>query len=197
MNISNIFRDHRVQAKIPQYFKYLDPPIICYKYNKPIRNLIFNYNKVTSDENIKESCPVSCKCANSKFLYEPAGHIVTGDLSIIKHKYIRNLLGKGPKYRIPSKIDFEKCRKVFYDSLKEYAKKWCKTEGVKDHALQDWMNLILDIVDLRIDNYNKNPHLLSTTSSNSVNRLKSILNSLHKEFVFVPADKASNNTIII
>ena len=34
LNISNIFRDHRVASKIPQYFENLDPPLICYQYKK-------------------------------------------------------------------------------------------------------------------------------------------------------------------
>ena len=46
LNISNIFRDHRVTSKIPQYFDNLDPPLICYQYKSPIRNIIFNYNQV-------------------------------------------------------------------------------------------------------------------------------------------------------
>ena len=49
LNISNIFRDHIVTSKIPQYFENLDPPLICYQYNTPIRSIIFNYNQVTSD----------------------------------------------------------------------------------------------------------------------------------------------------
>ena len=32
LNISNIFRDHRVTSKIPRYFENLDPPLICYQY---------------------------------------------------------------------------------------------------------------------------------------------------------------------
>ena len=34
LNISNIFRDHRVASKIQQYFENLDPPLICYQYKK-------------------------------------------------------------------------------------------------------------------------------------------------------------------
>ena len=34
LNISNIFIDHRVASKIPQYFENLDPPLICYQYKK-------------------------------------------------------------------------------------------------------------------------------------------------------------------
>ena len=40
LNISNIFRDHRVAYKIPQYFENLDPPLIFYQYKTPIRNII-------------------------------------------------------------------------------------------------------------------------------------------------------------
>ena len=34
LNIFNIFGDHRVTSKIPQYFENLDPPLICYQYKK-------------------------------------------------------------------------------------------------------------------------------------------------------------------
>ena len=39
-----IFRDESVQSSIPNYFKNCEVPIICYKYNKPIRGAIFNFN---------------------------------------------------------------------------------------------------------------------------------------------------------
>ena len=55
LNISNIFRDHRVTSKIPQYFENLEPPLICYQYKNPIRNIIFNYNQVTSDPDVLSS----------------------------------------------------------------------------------------------------------------------------------------------
>ena len=55
LNISNIFGDHRVTSKIPQYFENLDPPLICYQYKSPIRNIVFNYNQVTSDPDVLSS----------------------------------------------------------------------------------------------------------------------------------------------
>ena len=36
-----------------------EPPIICYKYNKPIRNTIFNFNKLVSDLDIHANTPKS------------------------------------------------------------------------------------------------------------------------------------------
>ena len=197
LNISNIFKDHRVQSKIPQYFDNLEPPMICYKYQKPVRKFIFNYNQVTSDPKVNETIPESCDCATSEFKYNPAGHIITGDLSIIKDKELRKLLCKGPKFRIPSKIDFVKCRDVLKDALDAYSKRWTKLEGVEPHALDAWKNSILDITDIRIDNFQKHPQLYKTPASTSFKRLKTKFSKLHERFVFAPADKAAKNTIII
>ena len=55
LNISNLFRDHRVTSKIHQYFENFDPPLICYQYKNPIRNIIFKYNQVTSDSDVLSS----------------------------------------------------------------------------------------------------------------------------------------------
>ena len=39
--------------------------------------------------------------SDSQFLYAPCGHIVTGDLNIVRNVKLRDLLSKGPKYREP------------------------------------------------------------------------------------------------
>ena len=48
-----------VIQSIPTYFQNSEPPIICYKYNKPIRNTIFNFNKLVSDLEIHANTPKS------------------------------------------------------------------------------------------------------------------------------------------
>ena len=48
---------------IPTYFQNSEPPIIGYKYNKPIRkflfNTIFNFNKLVSELDIHANTPKS------------------------------------------------------------------------------------------------------------------------------------------
>ena len=197
LNISNIFRDHRVASKIPQYFENLDPPLICYQYKNPIRNIIFNYNQVTSDPDVQSSIQSPCSCADSPFLYPPAGHVVTGDLACIPDKGLRSLFKKGPKYRLPSRIDFTKCRSIVAEALQTYCKRWCKKEGVGVHALNDWKDEFLRIVDIRIENFTTHPHLYKQPPSRSVKALKRKMEKLHSKYVFAPADKAANNVIII
>ena len=45
INLHSIFKDKSVISSIPTYFENKESPIICYKYNKPIRSTVFNYKK--------------------------------------------------------------------------------------------------------------------------------------------------------
>ena len=59
IDLPSIFRDKSVQSSIPNYFKNCEVPIICYKYTKPIRGAIFNFNKLVYDLDIETCTPDS------------------------------------------------------------------------------------------------------------------------------------------
>ena len=59
IDLPGIFRDNNVISTIPSYFINTESPFICYKYNKPIRNTILNFNKLISDLDIETSSPDS------------------------------------------------------------------------------------------------------------------------------------------
>ena len=65
------------------------------------------------------------------------------------------------------------------------------------HALNDWKNEFLRVIDIRIDNFTKHPHLYKQPPSRSVKSLKKKMEKLHRKYVFAPADKAANNVTII
>ena len=58
-------------------------------------------------------------------------------------------------------------------------------------------NEFLRVIDIRIDNFTKHPHLYKQPPSRSVKSLKKKMEKLHRIYVFAPADKAANNVIII
>ena len=49
IGLHSIFKDNLVISSNPNYFNNSETPIICYKYNKPIRSTIFNFNKIVTD----------------------------------------------------------------------------------------------------------------------------------------------------
>ena len=44
-------------SSIPNYFINSETHIICYKYKKPIRSTIFNFNKIVTDIDIDSYTP--------------------------------------------------------------------------------------------------------------------------------------------
>ena len=55
----SIFKYRSGISSIPTYFQNSEPQIICYKYNKPIRNTVFNFNKLVSDLDNHANTPES------------------------------------------------------------------------------------------------------------------------------------------
>ena len=106
VHLSSILHHKSVKSKIPSYFKDQTVPIISYTYTTPIATKIFNYKQVLQDLSIDDfkSKPPDCTCASSPFVYDPTGHVITGDLSIISNVSLRKMLAKGPKYREPKSI---------------------------------------------------------------------------------------------
>ena len=57
IDLTSIFKDKQVIDKIPKYFKNSETPMICYKYKKSTRGLLFNYNRIVSDLDIDTTNP--------------------------------------------------------------------------------------------------------------------------------------------
>ena len=86
----------------------------------------------------------------SKFCYELAGHFVTENLKIVSDSRIRSIISKGPKYRLPSQIDFNKCREEIAVVLNEFCKRWCRREHDECNALNSWKISIFNIIEKNV-----------------------------------------------
>ena len=197
IDLSNIFNDKNVKKSIPNYFKNIESPIISYCYNKPVRSSIFNYNKLVSQFNLDTEIPTSCNCLHSKICYEPVGHIVTGNFEMLGNRKLIDIFSKGPKFRLPLPIDFILCCEEIEGALDLYINAWCKREKAQLNSLNAWRKLIFDKITKRVNFYRSNPQLLPPTPNYSLDDFKHDLMELQDEFVFVPADKAANNVIIV
>ena len=107
VKLTNILHNKLVRSKVPIYFKEQDPPLVSYKYTNNISRSVFNYNQTLRKINLDDyrNASSSCDCDSSTFRYEPHGHVITGDLRIVRNRKLRRLLEKGPQYREQSNID--------------------------------------------------------------------------------------------
>ena len=197
LDLPSIFHDSNVDDAVPIYFKNKSPPCISYKYSKSIGARIFNHNRVIDEfsADAYRDGAYSCDCSNSVFKYNPHGHVVTGDLSFFQNSKLQNLIRKGPKYREPREILWKVNKKIVFDAIENYATSWAKREGAKRFVLDDWVSCVKDVVLNRIANYKY--HRNNTPSILEDETVKQYLQSVHDKFVLAPADKASNNVIVI
>ena len=136
---------------------------------------------------------MTCNCDTSEYKYNPVGHVVTGDLQIVKDCVLRQLLRKGPTFREPNNINWELNRKICRMAVAKYKEKWCKKESIDKHVLDEWEHTVYSYIDGTIEYLKQN---------NTVKRKKHILKKkrhlvnlehIQGEYVLVPADKAANN----
>ena len=114
-------------------------------------------------------------------------------MKIITDSRIRSVISKGPKYRFPAHIDFNKCQETIAIALNDYCTRWCKRE----HALNNWKLKIFKIIDEHVLFYSNNLDLLPPKPKLSFRYLKQVIQEFHKKYVLAPADKAANNIVVV
>ncbi|KAK3096084.1 hypothetical protein FSP39_022938 [Pinctada imbricata] len=134
--------------------------------------------------------PLPCELLSSDFNFSPCGHVITGDLSIVKNDKLREMLKKGPKYRESMSFTWNQNVKIIMDSCKEYARRRAKKEDVQLDALSEWITFIRGLllsrvyrlksnVNMRFESIFKDPDVITE------------LAYLQEYYAITPADKAS------
>ena len=198
INLPALLRSTSVIDKIPVYFRDKEPPIVSYEYTSTVASKIFNFAPALSNLNVSEylSNPQTCQCKESKFCYEPHGHVITGDLRVIENARLRELVAKGPKYREPNTVNWKATETMFLESIDLYTKNWSKREQVDLKYLSQWKDHLNELVTDRISNLKghfKSPKCKVLDQPD----VKDNLYKLQTNYVLVPADKAANNVIIV
>ena len=198
VNLPSILRSKSVTETVSTYFKEKEPSIISYTYTKTIASKIFNFSSTLLDLDYHQldNNPSPCECNTSSHLYEPYGHVITGDLSIIPNSKLRDLIAKGPKYREPCKVDWDKNLSLLCEAVDQYALQWAKREIVELSVLSSWKEMVNGQIEERISKLQQNFKQPTGKVLQNVD-VKACLSDLHNKYVFVPADKAPNNIIII
>ena len=198
IKISQILHSKPIRKSIPSCMLNQTPPIVSYSYTKTIASKIFNFKQTIEELDFEVGTKnLSCSCNRSTFACQPSGHVITGNLGIIENRKLRKLLSKGPSYREQNHINWDTNLKVLQKAVRAYKLQWAKKEKVDSRVLNEWECKILETIRTRINRLKtktKNPrkkHILSDENC------KNYLEDFQKHFVLVPADKASNNVLIV
>ena len=198
INLPHILNNKLATKTIPLYFKTKKPPCVSYKYTHTTANAIFNHKEVchSFQANINP-IDVQCHCSAAEpcYKHDNIGHVITGNLDIVDNLELKNLLKKGPKFRIQNNINWKKNHKLISEAIEQYIRKWAKREDVEVSCLKEYKEAVMKLVNQKITSLKKikthHPNVLDKP------RVRDELNRLKQSFVLAPADKATNNVIII
>ena len=137
-----------------------------------------------------------CECSSSKYCYEPAGHVVMGDLNIITDAKLRSLIMKGPSYREQNATDWRVNMEICREAVASYKHKWSRKERVHLRVLNEWEHKVNECIEQRIrllrrKRINRRQHVLKP------GKHLRYLRELQSKYVLVPADKAANNVVVV
>ena len=107
------------------------------------------------------------------------------------------MVSKGPKYRFPSHIDFDRCREEIAPALNDFGNRWSKRDSAECYALKGWELSISNIVYKSINVYSHKTNLLPPKPKSSDRHLKKGIQEFHRKYVLIPADKAANNIVVV
>ena len=201
INLPKILRSKNVSSKMPSSMSKDDIPMVTYKLQPPIRSKIFNHKKFVEsldiESFIQNETIIPCNCQNSQFKDPDHGHIITGDLRIVHNNKLRKLITKGPKYRQPSTISWDKAKSSIVDGLNETVEHLSNKFGINKLQFSEWKNEILGNIDYRIDKYKRKFYHQNPKSVLNDTSVKEALENLQHNFVVAPIDKAANNVSFI
>lgn len=163
-----------------------------YKYPITLGRRIFNYNKFTKTCTSSDSYPCPCTDPNlSKYVNQDHGHIITGDLSIVKDTFLRKLMRYGTKFRVPSKLHPNHIITQFIDDLELFL----YNTAIKFNKPLAYFNMWKINTIENLKKAVSNIHHNSFKSNQKI--MQQQIKNLQNKFIITYVDKCSNNYAII
>lgn len=192
---------------LPPPMNYITEPIVIYKNRPTTSKYLYNHKKeVLLINKDKTQINATCQCHNINIKYKRNGHVITGDMNVIKeivkkhneediHK-LTELMKLGTKYIEKPSTN----KKLFYNNyaiaVEDFTNKLIKyhknNKEIKQYT--KWKEKILQSIKTNLDEYTNINNTLEITRQY---RIKGIISQIHKNYVITCVDKMPNNYSII
>ena len=204
INLAKLLRSNELASNMPPVMQSEDIPMVVYSLTETTRSKLLNYKKFVGKEldlevftNNESSIPCKCSSYPSEFVDANRGHILTGNLQIIKNNKLRKLFCKGPKFREPCKIDWDKAREIIHGGIDDYLKVLKAVKKVDISYFENWKCTLFEMMEEKIKTLAQRIKIREVKSVFDDPLSKSELKKLQSDFVIVPIDKASSNVAFV
>ena len=196
LNLPRMLRDKSLKSCVN--ICNVKEPSVIFTSRPSIASTIFNYNQVVRD--FVSIDDIKCFCNEYEdFVNKDCGHVVTGNLDIVKYKTLSDILAKGAGYREPVAVNFKLVRVAISKNINDMISSWSKKEGLPLKCFLGWKLRFEELLEADIKSLEKRYNLTKVKFSSVFKNdsVKKELNSLHDKFVFCPVDKATKNVAIV
>ena len=204
INLAKLLRSNELASNMPPVMQSEDIPMVVYSLTETTRSKLLNYKKFVGKEldlevfsNNESSIPCKCSSYPDEFVDANRGHILTGNLQIIKNNKLRKLFCKGPKFREPCKIDWDKAREIIHGGIDDYLKVLKAVKKVDISFFENWKCTLFEMIEDKIKTLSERIKIREVKSVFDDPLSKSELKKLQSDFVIVPIDKASSNVAFV
>ena len=102
INLGSILGTSEMRSALPLGLAGKFGVRLVFSYGRTVGSKILNYNNIlknTGDLSYTDILNMDCDCNDSPFKHEQLGHIITGNLEIIKDGSLRQICSYGTKFR--------------------------------------------------------------------------------------------------
>ena len=199
IRLPSILRNKDVVSLLPEILQQPEKiPVVTYKLGPTIRNKILNYKDTVSsvlfqEDSVNELQNMECDCRNSEFCDADHGHVITGNLGIVKNVKLRKVLSKGPNYREKRTINFNVAKIEILNAVQDLSENLKNKYKLQNDSLNAWKEKITTLLSQKIIDLRHSIHISHATPFLSDPAVIRDLKKLQDKYVIVPVDKAANN----
>jgi hypothetical protein len=205
--LKSIILDHEVKQLFPGHLGVtLEDIIIVKKLKKSIGTDIFNFSKVSRQlPNVGnrlvggdiDACDCPCRKLFGLSFRPSNGCVRTGDVSIVKHAGLRQLICYGPRFR--ERPNSSACDPIasLSNGIQDYIDYHVSRGNCNRRHFEEWKRVVIARCALKLGINSERNSNTSQLPLLHQPHVRKYLRYLHRHLVLVPMDKASNNVAFI
>ncbi|MCP4653493.1 MAG: hypothetical protein GY858_08975, partial [Candidatus Omnitrophica bacterium] len=159
LNLNRIFNCSLMRRTLPLPHSDRRKVQVTFRFNPPLAKKFHNYSKTLKEaadfiwlQNFKQC---TCDCATSSYIYQPLGHIVTGDISILPSQNLKIAFSKGSKFRLPVFLTKDKLLLELSTIFNNYCCRVSKRSKIPIGLFSACKKVFFDLVNKRMASLSK------------------------------------------
>ena len=157
LRLGSVVASEEVQSLVPQaIWSEIGRPLVVFKYSEPLARHVCNWGRSSRNTGLEMR---QCACHRpqmQQFVHAGTGHVVTKDLRIVRDPALRELLSRGPNYRMrpvqPFALSNQKTNdragayvtEMVEAALDKFAKDHEESHGIAPYVFTAWGSAIVD-----------------------------------------------------